>query len=66
MEQRFRVLTDFKDERLKSVYKANMIYTVRRGNKLLKKKLAAWVQAGKVELVMTESTGTLVGRGVVK
>lgn len=66
---KFRALETFKSEEMRSTYMVGLSYTVRPGNDLLARHVAAWVSEGKVEVIpehaVTERRAFLSGQGVV-
>ncbi len=66
---RFNALETFRSEEMRSTYMAGLSYTVRPGNDLLARHVAAWVSEGKVEVIpedaMTERKARVSGHGVV-
>ncbi len=66
---RFKALGTFKSEEMRSTYVAGLSYTVRPGNDLLARHVAAWVSEGKVEIIpehaVTERQAFVSGQGVI-
>ena len=66
---RFKALETFRSEELRSTYQTGLSYTVRPGNDLLARHVAAWVSEGRVEIIpehtVTERKAFVSGQGVV-